>query len=30
MIVGGFKHQMVPVGDVKMHAVIGGSGPRSS
>jgi len=30
MNVEGFKHQMVPGRDVKMHAVIGGSGPRSS
>ena len=27
MNVEGFKHRMVPVGDVKMHSVIGGNGP---
>ncbi|WP_010163414.1 alpha/beta fold hydrolase [Sphingomonas sp. PAMC 26617] len=27
MNVEGFQHRMIPVGDIRMHAVIGGSGP---
>ncbi len=26
MNVEGFEHRMVPVGDIRMHAVIGGNG----